>query len=508
MLPVAIAPLSQCGADASVFRDPIVNFAYGGRADFRGKHNALYNFLSAPGLSVNVKTEEAVFFAHHGVLTVNGTFLTEAHVTAQLSPQKRATASFWASELDPNNFGWRVVNGTCVGRAFHFGNRGKKDCFDLKMAMGYSSATFELGNWTVTVKGMPSCDTGHDCLIKGPAHRIDVSFTARGNAPIRHKPHGLIGQSFATPGLARNGKQDVYPFAGMYTTTAQAEGAIEGTASEYEMQSAFATEFAFSRFNAAKDDRASVEGSKATDIVDASSIERVADPARRLSEAPCPPPPVLSPPSPPKDSDSDGFPDADEGTADTDSDGIPDNLDPDGDGNGTPDAEESCLTAPGGLDQATIRAWAESISQLPGRERCGYTYGGHYSSSPCPSPGPIDWVERERNGIGRCCGGVYVGANPSVHNNNRVKTVKCRSMFSGEEFDCKNCRVLPRNVPSSYPSPCFFSDCFGDGWGISTGNGEVTVSRPSKPGLKPNEWGAGLRVYCEGDTSPGCIDPV
>ena len=73
---------------------------------------------------------------------------------------------------------------------------------------------------------------------------------------------------------------------------------------------------------------------------------------------------------------------------DTDSDGIPDYLDPDGDGNGTPDAEESCLTAPGGLDQATIRAWAESISQLPGRERCGYTYGGHYSSSPCPSPGP------------------------------------------------------------------------------------------------------------------------
>ena len=253
---------------------------------------------------MNVKTEEAVFFAHHGVLTVNGTFLTEAHVTAQLSPQKRATASFWASELDPNNFGWRVVNGTCVGRAFHFGNRGKKDCFDLKMAMGYSSATFELGNWTVTVKGMPSCDTGHDCLIKGPAHRIDVSFTARGNAPARDKPHGLIGQSFATPGLVRNGKQDVYPFAGAYTTTAQAEGAIEGTASEYEMQSAFATEFAFSRFNAAKDDRPSVEGSKATDIVDASSIERVADPStegnrRRLSEAPCPPPPAASPPPAP-----------------------------------------------------------------------------------------------------------------------------------------------------------------------------------------------------------------
>ena len=190
MLPVAIAPLSQCGADATVFRDPIVNFAYGGRADFRGKHNALYNFLSAPGLSVNVKTEEAVFFAHHGVLTVNGTFLTEAHVTAQLSPQKRATASFWASELDPNNFGWRVVNGTCVGRAFHFGNRGKKDCFDLKMAMDYSSATFAFRNWTVTVRGTLSCK---GCLLAGPAHRLDIGFAARGNAPSRDKPHGIIG---------------------------------------------------------------------------------------------------------------------------------------------------------------------------------------------------------------------------------------------------------------------------------------------------------------------------
>ena len=152
MLPVAIAPLSQCGADASVFRDPIVNFAYGGRADFRGKHNRLYNFLSAPGLSVNVKTEGAVFKMHGGALTVNGTFLTEAHVTAQLSPQKRATASFWAAELDPNNFGWQTVNGTCVGRPFRFGNRGHKNCFDLEIAMQYSK--FHMGDWTVTVRGL------------------------------------------------------------------------------------------------------------------------------------------------------------------------------------------------------------------------------------------------------------------------------------------------------------------------------------------------------------------
>ena len=126
MLPVAIAPLSQCGADATVFRDPIVNFAYGGRADFRGKHNALYNFLSAPGLSVSVKTEEAVFKIHDGALTINGSFLTEAHVIARFAPQRSSAASFWASELDQSNSGWTVINGTCIGRPFKFGNRGRK----------------------------------------------------------------------------------------------------------------------------------------------------------------------------------------------------------------------------------------------------------------------------------------------------------------------------------------------------------------------------------------------
>ena len=74
-----------------------------------------------------------MFKLHGGALTVNGSFLTEAHVTAQLSSQKLATASFWASELNSNNFGWQTVNGTCVGRIFRFGNRGHKNCFGLKM---------------------------------------------------------------------------------------------------------------------------------------------------------------------------------------------------------------------------------------------------------------------------------------------------------------------------------------------------------------------------------------
>ena len=125
-----------------------------------------------PDLSVNVKTEEAIFTLHGGALKVNGSFLTEAHVTAQLSSRKLATASFWASELDPNNFGWRVINGTCVGRPFKFGFRGKKECFDLKMAMDHSSATFAFRNWTVR---------------DGPGHALVQGLPARRpRAPARH----------------------------------------------------------------------------------------------------------------------------------------------------------------------------------------------------------------------------------------------------------------------------------------------------------------------------------
>jgi len=75
------------------------------------------------------------------------------------------------------------------------------------MAMDHSSATFSLPLWTITVHGMPSCK---GCLIAGPHHRLDISFTAIGDAPVIGPPHGImIGQSFATPGVARNGSVEL-----------------------------------------------------------------------------------------------------------------------------------------------------------------------------------------------------------------------------------------------------------------------------------------------------------
>ena len=46
-----------------------------------------------------------------------------------------------------------------------------------------------------------------------------------------------------------NGKKDVYPTSGEFTTSAQAEGSVQGTHHMYRMTTPFSTEFAFSAFH-------------------------------------------------------------------------------------------------------------------------------------------------------------------------------------------------------------------------------------------------------------------
>lgn len=60
-----------------MIKDPHWDLASGGRADFRGRHKSLYNYLSAPGLSINVRLEEALYTLRDGgscfVLVKRGT---------------------------------------------------------------------------------------------------------------------------------------------------------------------------------------------------------------------------------------------------------------------------------------------------------------------------------------------------------------------------------------------------------------------------------------------------
>ena len=139
------------------------------------------------------------------------------------------------------------------------------------MSMEHSSAVFTLRDWTITVHGMGSVPRAED-WIAGPRHRLDISFSARGEAPVLGPPHGLIGQSFASD-MVRSGKVDIYPRSGEFTTSAMAEGAIEGDAAMYEVASRHATQFAFSRFDATAH---KVAARPLAGAVDASSVESVA----------------------------------------------------------------------------------------------------------------------------------------------------------------------------------------------------------------------------------------
>jgi len=229
-------------------KDPHLHLAHGGRADFRGRHGVFYNFFSAPGLAVNLKTEEATSTVRRPdgkTLVVEGSFITEAHLVALVGGEKRkwANASFWASELGENNWGWSTVNGSCGGRSFKLGKGAHKTCDDLSVTVKMARATFEIGAVTVEVVG------GRTLAISGPEHRLDVSFTVRGDYARRYRPHGIFGQSFSSP-VPRRGRQDIYPWEGHFRTSAMAEGAIEGDAAMYEVASPHATQFRFSRFDA------------------------------------------------------------------------------------------------------------------------------------------------------------------------------------------------------------------------------------------------------------------
>ena len=176
--------------------------------------------------------------------------------------------------------------------------------------MDFSSAVFSWREWTVTVRGttaygLPTAlawrvnfrvavSTGNYVYdsISGPKHRIDISFSAAGGGSARFMSHGIVGQSL-NDAAPRYGRTDNYPSSGEFTTSAMAEGAIEGEAAQYEVSSPHATDYFFSRFDRS---RLWVGPSSAT-ATEATAVEAVAGQEARegtagrfLSEAPCPPP--------------------------------------------------------------------------------------------------------------------------------------------------------------------------------------------------------------------------
>jgi len=239
---------------ASVKRDPHLAFAHGGKADFRGKNNTVYNLLSARNMSVN-----ALFVYDDFVLprrVVHGSYMSAAYVTLQTWCP--SCARQWNTRASRNlTVGFNVTSQVAEVR-----EKGKK-----LRSLKYGDESVRIGNAHVTMHGRPQM-----LQITDGKWNVVVTSKSFPNAaanpgkkllhinlePVSgysvesdvNAPHGIIGQSYDGDNVGVSGKLDAYHTAGAeMTTEAQAEGAIEGTADDYQMPSPFATEFKFSRFS-------------------------------------------------------------------------------------------------------------------------------------------------------------------------------------------------------------------------------------------------------------------
>ena len=171
-------------------------------------------------------------------------------------PPRFFNISVFANALNKDNWGLRSIRGSChladnyfYRQAFFIGPHDRRTCDNVVASNDLSSLTIETEEWIIVIKG-----SNVHGRVAGPHHRLDLSFKQKkDDAHFVHPPHGLVGQSFDGDGLPRSGRLDVYPrwkVKGTFTTSAMAEGAIEGNASDYVMAAPYATAFRYSSFDA------------------------------------------------------------------------------------------------------------------------------------------------------------------------------------------------------------------------------------------------------------------
>jgi len=250
------------GGYASAHGDPHIALPHGGKADFRGEHKALFNFLSSKDLALNVMTEMADFELHLADSPrhkdVHGSFITQAHIVARTSSGKTVRVSYWADKItqelhtngEPMNYGW--CNGTVDSMpAFTMGWKGgpfKKLIDDVHLKLGYSSLHVFTPEFEIVVT--PRMFRLERNIV-GLHHRLDLQIKPRvAEAAFKVPPHGIIGQGWDGDDKAIDGEQDAFPISGEFTTYSMAKGAIEGVPSDYKILTPYATDFKYSRFDA------------------------------------------------------------------------------------------------------------------------------------------------------------------------------------------------------------------------------------------------------------------
>jgi len=239
-------------APIASFGDPHLTLAHGARADFRGRHGGIFNFLSADRMSVNVRIENASFYLrpppNYPNVTVHGTMITEAYIVVR-SSRGWLNITYSANEAQGNHARRDVVTACCTSRAptpEYVQPGAVYPCDNTIMRLGFSTLDLDTTDWNIKIRALPVYDR-----ISGAHHRLDLVFELRKpEALLAQLPHGIIGQSWDGDGRAVDGALDEYPEqdGAHFTTSAMAEGAIEGVGSDYEMSSPYGVAFKYSRF--------------------------------------------------------------------------------------------------------------------------------------------------------------------------------------------------------------------------------------------------------------------
>ena len=238
--------------------DPHLTFAHGGTADFRGVDGKHFVMLSAPNVQFSMRTNNAT----HDLKSmdtewkwkrVDGSFFTEAAWVVRGLSKKLYGVSTDAATNGAKIFtldgpvAKEIANPTGAWREW------AKD--GLRVTVRQISVSVATQGWETTVTKKPVYNS-----VLGPTQRLDMRMKpcTGGHCGVPSKtchPHGIVGQSYDGDSTAISGRKDNYKQAGSnMTTTAMAEGAIEGDGMQYALANMFSTEFKYSRFDRSRKD--------------------------------------------------------------------------------------------------------------------------------------------------------------------------------------------------------------------------------------------------------------
>ena len=235
--------------------DPHLNLFGGGRADFRGRNNTFFALASLPGYSFSARTTDTDFLLPRPML-VHGSFFTSAAWVA-----RGASAAEYEVFTRADHVGFRGLNHS-DGALLHQSKGVWKEWWHdgVRVYMKQATLYVRANGFEVNVTRKPiynPVDTFSPWRYDIRMRPLPGEFEAEhGRVSKTCFPHGLVAQGWDGSNTAVDGRTDSYVYNASHpvvTTSAQAEGAIEGEARDYQLADATATDFKFSRFQKSDD---------------------------------------------------------------------------------------------------------------------------------------------------------------------------------------------------------------------------------------------------------------